>query len=642
MRSVNHNLSRTGLTLVSASIHTRGPLRHSTLSLVTIAGALAASGALFAQSRQATAPPNIMPIAEVRPGMRGYGLTVFRGTRPERFDIEVIDVLHNFRPHMDAVLIRTPHPVLDRSSSVAGMSGSPIYINDRLVGAYAYGWEFGREPIAGVTPIDAMLAEMRRPRRAPPGLIPGSQIPIQINPPSEARDARAAALGSFVTDPWGALTDRARERNAPVATPYGTLVPAATPLIVGGVGARALQRLTEAFEPFGILPVQAGGSSTTAPSSDTPAHFEDGGAIAVRMIQGDISGNITGTVTHVRGNQLVAFGHPMMDMGETAMPAALARVAWIMASERRSFKVSEAVRDLGAVVQDRPTTIVVDEQGSAPTIPVRVRIRGVDGAPHTDWNARVAAHRGWASRLAAVVLESALETTAADEGDVAWTVRSRVEVRGRGPVEFTEHGASASGLGGMGPPLAADFMARLMDNAFGVLPVDRVDFEVELHWARDFAWVRNVALTRAEVDPGQSVELRVNLSRYGEPGETRAVRVEIPRELAGRDVDIEVAAGNETFQDVAEPESMNDLIRNLTSRFPDDALVVTIKMPGQGVAVRGRVVQNLPSSALDLLRPGASTDGADPVSNFRRVVVPIGRVVVGRDRVRLRVREVRL
>ncbi len=87
---------------------------------------------------------------------------------------------------------------------------------------------------------------------------------------------------------------------------------------------------------------------------------------------------------------------------------------------------------------------------------------------------------------------------------------------------------------------------------------------------------------------------------------------------------------------------MNDLIRNLTSRFPDDALVVTIKMPGQGVAVRGRVVQNLPSSALDLLRPGASTDGADPVSNFRRVVVPIGRVVVGRDRVRLRVREVRL
>ena len=94
--------------------------------------------------------------------------------------------------------------------------------------------------------------------------------------------------------------------------------------------------------------------------------------------------------------------------------------------------------------------------------------------------------------------------------------------------------------------------------------------------------------------------------------------------------------------ELAEPESLDDLVRNLTTRFPDDALVVSVKMPGSGLTLRGRVVQNLPSSALDALRPGVSTDGGDPVWNVRRTIVPVGRIVIGRDRVRLRVREVRL
>src|SRR5689334_3612772 len=99
-----------------------------------------------------------MPVSEIRPGMKGYGLTVFRGTTPERFGVEVVDVLHNFRPDQDLVLIRTEHPLLERAITVAGMSGSPIYLNEKLIGAYAYGWTFGKEPIAGVTPIANMMA----------------------------------------------------------------------------------------------------------------------------------------------------------------------------------------------------------------------------------------------------------------------------------------------------------------------------------------------------------------------------------------------------------------------------------------------------------------------------------------------------
>ena len=106
-----------------------------------------------------------MPVSEIQAGMKGYGLSVFEGTTPERFDVEVIGVLHKFRPDQDLVLIKTPHPLLNHTGSVAGMSGSPIYLDGRLIGAYAYGWSYGKDPIAGVTPISNMLKELERPRR---------------------------------------------------------------------------------------------------------------------------------------------------------------------------------------------------------------------------------------------------------------------------------------------------------------------------------------------------------------------------------------------------------------------------------------------------------------------------------------------
>src|SRR5215468_6076521 len=110
-----------------------------------------------------SAPGPIMPLSEVKAGMKGYGLTVFRGTEPERFDVEVIGTIRQFRPHQDLVLIKTSHPRLEVAKVVAGMSGSPVFLNGRMIGAYAYGWQFGAEPIAGVTPIQSMLDELARP-----------------------------------------------------------------------------------------------------------------------------------------------------------------------------------------------------------------------------------------------------------------------------------------------------------------------------------------------------------------------------------------------------------------------------------------------------------------------------------------------
>jgi hypothetical protein len=242
------------------------------------------------------ADPAIMEVSEIRAGMRGYGLTVFRGTTPERFEVEVIDVLHQFRPDQDLVLVRTTHPILEDAPTVGGMSGSPIYLEDRLVGAYAYGWPYGRHPIAGVTPIRNMLAEIDRPVR--PDSFPGA-VPLPVSPPdaeprSRARRRTTSDGSTYLgTEPHGALASLAgqAQRLSPARAQLDgtTMIPASTPLLVGGLDAGSVAMLAEALAPFGLDVLQAGGGGArTAAAGSPPARFVDGGGLAVTLARGDI------------------------------------------------------------------------------------------------------------------------------------------------------------------------------------------------------------------------------------------------------------------------------------------------------------------------------------------------------------------
>ena len=291
--------------------------------------------------------------------MKGYGLTVFEGTKPERFDVEVIDVLKNFRPRQELILVKTQHPRLDVAKIVAGMSGSPIYIQGKMVGAYAYGWSFGVEPVAGVTPIRSMLDDLERPL---PKMIHG--YPLGIGPEHKAQPAQSTGRFAGNISKYS-LTDHSAQL-AKSATPsvsehgYGQLVPVSTPLLLSGVSAETIDMARGILEPLGLLPVQAGGGGQSV--GGRPQGYVDGGAIGVNLITGDISAMGLGTVTRVEGDRLVAFGHPMMNVGVTSLPTTEARVLWFMASIQRSFKMGEAIADNGALVNDRESSIGVKKR----------------------------------------------------------------------------------------------------------------------------------------------------------------------------------------------------------------------------------------------------------------------------------------
>jgi SpoIVB peptidase S55 len=592
-------------------------------------------GAALAQVAPSAAT---MDVSEVRPGMRGYGLTVMRGTTPERFEVEVVDVLHHFRPDQPLILIRTEHPVFADASTVGGMSGSPIYLEDRLVGAYAYGWSFGRQPIAGVTPIRNMLAELDRAPR--PDSFPGAAPVGSPAAAPRARARRAQLQGEpYVGQPrsiWASLPGAPRVGSEP------SLVPCSTPLLVGGLEPSAVSMLQQQLAPYGLDVLQAGGHSDEAPN--THARFVDGGAIAVTLARGDIDMTAVGTVTHVRGQRLVAFGHPFLEAGETGLPTAVARVAHILASYQRSFKMAEATSPVGAMIQDRQAAIVIDQSMVPATIPVRLRLSGVAAGAKTEWNFELASHRALTPALLGSAVQSAVKSVASDVTHVMFEATSRVWLEGRTtPVELTDRGYSAAGVAtdtALAQLRGYEAVIASYANPFEDTRPVRVEIDLALRFERAVVDIVDASVESTQVDPGSRVRIRVLTRGYAEPERASLVDVDIPESAAGQNLTIFLQPGNEVEVERAEPRSLEDVLTNIRERYTANQLVVSTRMPSRGVRMAGHVVSSVPASVLDALQTTSDADRARPFVTHRRIAIPMPSVLTGGARVELEVRRV--
>ena len=604
-------------------------------------GALACLGGvmLFASAGFTSASPATMTTAEIRPGMRGYGLSVFRGTEPERFDVEVIDVLENFRPDQDLVLIKTPHPLLDHAGSVAGMSGSPIYINDRLVGAYAYGWAFGKDPIAGVTPIANMLRELGRPLKESSPL--GSPVPSASKGKSirsTRADLRDFHAGERRDAFWALshLPERGRSGER--------FRPAATPLLVGGLPGQVAELLRERFAPLGLEVLEAAGAASAASTRaklPRASSYANGGSIAVCLLRGDVQATAVGTVTYVDGKRAVAFGHPMLEVGELALPTATSRVLHILASERSSFKIAEALEPLGALVHDRQSAVVIDTTAKAHTIPIDIRLRGIHDQQRAHWRVEAADHRLLTPALVMTAIASAVGASINDTTDMMFRGESVVTLKKHGPQRVIDEGFTSMGIG---QPMALshlrlfDLLSVAYDNPFASDQIERIDVTLDVRFGHDVTEIVGAQLTRDELDPGEPARLVLTLRPYAGPLQQRVLEVPLPETLAGEHLELEVLAGDRVQLEQPLPQSLGDILSIVRAGLPSTSLAVTIQRKSRGLSLAGHVVQDLPSSALDALATAHDTTKSASFAMERRLVVPLGRVLVGSAKLGLDVR----
>lgn len=625
-------------------------MRKEFLSIAAVAAGLFGGLGLTVPLARGDVKPRTISVDEIKDGMKGYGLTVFKGTEPERFDVEVVGVLRNFRPSQELILIKTPHPRLNVTKNVRGMSGSPIYLDGRLAGAYAYSWSsFQVEPVAGVTPIAPMLSEMRRP--IPPGFWPlegSAPLPGTAKRPDKRAMSDGPRSGATAFDGAPGTYD-VEAHAAQVATrlsagldPSRPIVPTATPLMLAGMSDRSIALVRKLFAPLGLEPVQAGSGGGGAQDPDAPKRYVDGGGVGVQMARGDVSFMGLGTVTHVEGTRLCGFGHPMMEAGVTALPTAIGRVHWIFASDQHSSKIGEAARPLGALIQDRQSAIVVDETKSAPVFPLVTNIHGAEGIPKKRWNVEIAEERFMSSGLVASVLGSIIDASVSERRDVTWKLQSKLTVRNHGTITLEDFGVATGGMPDANE-LARSKIARavgeVLNNPWELTRIEKVESQLYVDYSRDLWKLRGVDVLDPVVDAGAVAKVRVHLVPYAGPETTKVLEIAMPSELAGRDVELEVVPGYQVIPDLAAPQSLGDLLTNSTRQsVTPRSLVLQLRARMQGVAYNGHVADRLPSFALDALRPSSTDVAPEAFPSYIRTIVPLDRYVEGTARVKVKVR----
>lgn len=579
---------------------------------------------IFTVTRSVSAE-QIMPLDQVRPGMRGHGMTVFRGTTPERFDIEVIGVLHQFLTRQDLILIRMDHPLLERAGTVGGMSGSPIYIGDRLIGALAYGWLYSMDPIAGVTPIESMLEELDRPLRPTPPIV-GHGMPRR-RAASTGGPRTVARAGIFGPRPtyWSSFDDS----DGPT--------PAATPLLLGGYTTRVRRMLAELLDDFGMFPVEAGGAGGGEPT-DEPQRFVPGGAIGVQLVRGDLSATGIGTVTTLRGNRVLAFGHPMFGYGQQHYPVTTARIITILSSRRRSFKLGEPIAEAGGLIQDRQPCIIADTTRRVAMTRVSVRAHDRTTGRRDRYDLEIVPDRFLLPAFTVSSVASALERFASDRTDLMIRMRGEIELAEHGVItlsdqDFTELGTTDTRMIRGLRPLSA--LTEIMANPFEPARVERVELEVSFDFDRQEAEIVGAYVNAEQPRAGATIPVHVVLRPFEGEEEVRVIPIALPASTAGQEIQLHVSGGAQTQPPLPVPQGLPDLLSNLQRSYASTSLVITLQRRAPGVSMRGQIAQDLTPSALDALRPLALDAHEQPLSTVAQVSSSVGQVISGSARLRL-------
>ena len=374
------------------------------------------------------------PVDELKPGMVGIGRTVFQGDRLEEFKVHILGVMRNIiGPRRNLILAKLEGGPLADTGVIAGMSGSPVYIDGRLLGAVSYSLgQFSKEPIAGITPIDEMVEATAQAAPRRPAARVALQMPLS---PENMRDSLRQAFAWM--RPFAENPNDVQVFGNGFDASVGTMLrPIATPLTIGGFDASVIDPVVSAFREQGFLPMMAaaGGQEQTATSNQP---LRPGDPVGVALVTGDVEFGATGTVTEVDGNRVYAFGHPFYGLGPTQFPMTRAYVHTILPSLFSSSKLASTGEIIGTVQQDRATAIA-GTLGTGPSlIPINIKLTSDRGTTKT-FKMSVVNDQLFTPLLAYVSILNTLSSYERQNGAASYVVRGSATVKKYGKVDFED------------------------------------------------------------------------------------------------------------------------------------------------------------------------------------------------------------
>ncbi|MEA2462891.1 MAG: hypothetical protein QOJ98_638 [Acidobacteriota bacterium] len=558
------------------------PLVLSRKFALLVALAIAAASTLSAAEK--------MPLSQVQKGMKGYGLTVFEGNVVEKFDVEILGVLNNIGPDQNLILAKVDHPVVARAGVIAGMSGSPIFIDGKVIGALAYAWQFAKEPVAGITPIDEMLRISAR-------LSPAGASPAGAAPRMSTNELLSAMANSKPEEAFNKLI-------ASSAVPVSSLTGAkriAMPMSLSSFSAETIQRFSPQLEQLGFVAVPAGSSSASTTAKNSKSTFAPGDAIGAVLLSGDFNVAASGTVTYVDGNQIYAFGHPFLDMGEIDFPMATSEVVTVLPSVANSFKFSNTGSVVGVLRQDRAAGIM-GVVGDQPTmIPVDITLTG-SGAPQT-FHLNTVRHSTLTPMLLAMVADSVVSNVQKAAGERTVLMESEIKVKGLDPIRLREGWAGQQARQSI-PQYLALISGYLMSNEFRATEIESVKINLRHDDDLRIARLMEASLVtpaKGRISAGDTVQVRTVLKPFrGEPFvETFDVRIPDDQPLGSA----YLLVGSGSVMNAIDfslvppdPRTLEQVIGVLGRLRPATDLTVGLYSNGEGAVTSGVYLPNLPPS----------------------------------------------
>jgi len=522
----------------------------------------------------------IMEVESIKPGMRGYGKTVFSGTKIKRFNVEILGVLKNYDAKSDMILVQLTGPVVEKTGIISGMSGSPVYINGKIIGALSYAWAFAKDPVAGVTPIREMLNILNKdPQLSSNG--------------ANHKNSSAIIKASSKTNTYN-----------------NTLKPIRTPLMVSGFDKNVFSIMGDKLDSWGMTPFQSGvmgsGISGNIEIEETDL-LVPGAAVAAQLVQGDLNAAAIGTVTYRNGNNILAFGHPFMQMGDIDFAMSEAYVHTTLASRSLSAKMASPIRTVGKICQDRKAGIAGKIGEYAKMIPCSAEITGETPILY---NFKIVHNDLLTANLCQMAFLSSLLSTEKQLGEVCMELAIKIYIEGRDEPVKLENVYYDPGSGALPIAQITQPINELLNNRFKRVQIEKIDFKARLIDEPKIAFVESLHVDKNDITPGATVNVKAKLRAFDKNCVIeKEIDIQLPDDiLPGSKIMITACSSIysrllnlERSPEKFKPANFKQLLNLIENRELNNEIFIRVLLPRYGISYKGLQFPSLPPSILSIM-----------------------------------------
>ncbi len=557
--------------------------------------------------------PRLFALEDLRPGMKGVARTVFSGAEPQEFGVEILGVLPGFPgPRQSAIIAKLSGSNVEKTGVFAGMSGSPVYIDGRLVGAIAFSFPFSKEPIAGITPIKQMIDIFEKGH---------------VNETQRPREPRAISFAQLASTDWkptlpkpaftGAPLIAAVSQGSPLISLMGQqMTPIATPVVFTGISQEALALFSPQLMANGLLPVSGVGGSAaiTTLGEATEKTLAPGTSVSVQLVRGDYSIAASGTVTFRDGDRIYAFGHPFLSLGASDMPMTETTVVTVIPNVNNSFKLSVPGQMMGAISQDRAAGIF-GRLGRAPKmIPVKINLHTSRDRTET-YSYEIANDAFLTPLLLNISVFNTITSSERALGESTISIKGQIKVKGQENVQLDQRFSAANS-----PMLAAGSVAApiasLLTSGFDDVQIDGVNLEISSTDTKHTATLDRIALDRTEVRRGEKIEIQAYVRTEAGKQFVQRIPVQIPEDATPGQLLVFVGDGGALQEGSAAksfvPQDLGQLVKAINKVKKSDRLYVKLFRITPGAIIGTDELPNLPPSVVATLNSDRTSGGYTP------------------------------